>query len=229
MAAEGSRFHLAVFNRGVLKEKAGSESNKEFVFALAPVMQIAEKSKGFVWRFVSTRDKQYDQTYQDVDVQFPGVALLNLSLWESMEDLKHFMYKSGHAAYYSRRHEWFHRDAKNEAGDLPPKAPNKAPHHVLWWVPAGSKPPNFEDAIKKCQHWVDHGDTEEAFTMRHPFPSPDGKHVPHCPGSSSSRRSGDRVEERAISTKSPLTSILRIALVLGAGAFLVRSFKSGVK
>lgn len=229
MTTESAGYHLAVFNRGVLKDKAGSDSNKEFVDALAPVMQIAEKSKGFVWRFVSTRDKQSDQAYQDVDEQLPGVALMNLSLWESMEGLKHFMYKSGHAAYYSRRREWFHADAKNEAGDLPPRAPSKAPHHVLWWVPAGSKPPTFEDAINKCQYWVDNGDTAEAFTMRHPFPSPDGKHVPHCVGSSSAHLPEGRSVERERSNKSAFIGYIGLALILGLGATFLRYLKPNSK
>jgi hypothetical protein len=232
--SNSATWHLAVFNRGMLQEKAGSESNQEFIAALAPVMQIAEKSKGMVWRFRSPTDGPNDKEYKDIDLQFPGMALLNLSVWESMDDLKHFMYKSGHAAYYKRRREWFEVDAKNASGDLPPKAPNNAPHHVLWWIPAGSTPPSFEDAIEKCTRLVEHGETAEAFTMRRPFPSPDGRQiVPTCPGSLAVRKAAANVSQseptRAVSS-GPSSNLrphlLLAAMVVGASLAVCKALKT---
>eukprot|EP00928_Gymnodinium_smaydae_P064294 TRINITY_DN4767_c0_g1_i1.p1 TRINITY_DN4767_c0_g1~~TRINITY_DN4767_c0_g1_i1.p1 ORF type:complete len:183 (+),score=18.15 TRINITY_DN4767_c0_g1_i1:163-711(+) len=132
-------------------------------------MQIAESSKGFVWRFKSGVHGPKDVFYKDIDVKFPGMALLNLSVWESLDDLRHFIYKSAHSAYYRRRKEWFHEDT----GDLPPKGECPlAPHHVLWWIPAGSPPPTFADATERCEHLLQHGETSYAFTMRKPFSCP---------------------------------------------------------
>lgn len=165
----GPTFHLAVYNRALFKDPMNSDKNKEFVASLGPVMQIAEKSKGFIWRFRSGVDGPGDPDYQEVDRLFPGLALLNLSIWETVSDLRHFIYKSGHSAYYRRKTEWF----EEESGDLPPKAPCPfAPHHVLWWVPAGGPPPTFADAASRCEHLLRHGDTAEAFTLKRPFPPP---------------------------------------------------------
>mmetsp|Transcript_81359 Transcript_81359/g.143589 ORF Transcript_81359/g.143589 Transcript_81359/m.143589 type:complete len:228 (+) Transcript_81359:81-764(+) len=162
------KYYLAVFNRGLLKAPMSTDVNKEFIASLGPVMAIAESQKGFVWRFRSGTDGPKDESYKEVDSQFPGLALLNLSLWESVDHLRHFLYKSGHAPYLRRKKEWFYEDN----GELPPVAPASAPHHVLWWHPAGAEPPDFHMAMLKCSQLLEHGPSPEAFTVRNPFSPP---------------------------------------------------------
>ena len=49
--------------------------------------------------------------------------LINMSVWEPIEALFEFVYRSAHTGFMVRRREWFER-------------PNEA-YQVLWWVPAG--------------------------------------------------------------------------------------------
>ena len=52
--------------------------------------------------------------------------LINMSVWESIESLGDYVYRTDHAAYLRRRREWFER--------------LKDVIVALWWIPAGSLP-----------------------------------------------------------------------------------------
>jgi len=52
--------------------------------------------------------------------------LFNLSVWESVEHLGEYVYRSAHVEILRNRHEWF---SKFEASYL-----------ALWWVPVGHRP-----------------------------------------------------------------------------------------
>ena len=67
--------------------------------------------------------------------------IVNMSVWESIEDLAAFVYRSGHVDVMRRRREWFE--------------PMK-PYMVLWWVPAGQLP-TVEEAKERLAHLRDHG------------------------------------------------------------------------
>ena len=50
------------------------------------------------------KDGPGDKRYQELSALHPGDrALLNMSVWESVGDLKHFTFKSGHAPYLRRK------------------------------------------------------------------------------------------------------------------------------
>jgi hypothetical protein len=86
----------------------------------------------------------------------PGM-LFNLSVWESMEALYAYTYKSQHAQMMQRRREWF--------GTM------NGPNYVLWWIPAGELP-TLEEAKRRIAYLTEHGPSEHAFTFKQPFPSP---------------------------------------------------------
>src|SRR5262249_7166063 len=53
--------------------------------------------------------------------------MVNMSVWEDLESLREFVYRSGpHLDFMRRRRAWFH--------------PMTVPYMVLWWVPAGHIP-----------------------------------------------------------------------------------------
>ena len=52
--------------------------------------------------------------------------MVNMSVWESVEALRAFVYGDAHAAVLRRRREWFERLGE--------------PETALWWVPAGRMP-----------------------------------------------------------------------------------------
>ncbi len=105
------KHHVAVLNAALLKRALTDEENAEFTAALPHVMGLAEGSKGFCWRFSSSSEEgKKDERYQELSRHHTGDrALLNLSVWKSVGDLKHFMFKSGHAPYMRRKKVRFQR------------------------------------------------------------------------------------------------------------------------
>ena len=83
----------------------------------------------------------------------------NMSVWESVDALKHFMYKSGHASYLRRRAEWF----QQQDGLI----------NVLWWIPAGEIP-TLDDAVRRLRHLEAHGPSQVGFDFRTILDPPDG-------------------------------------------------------
>src|SRR5581483_2783295 len=80
--------------------------------------------------------------------------LLNMSVWESIEALRQYVYKTAHAEMLRHRHEWFERFAGS--------------YVALWWVPVGHRP-SIDEAKKRIAHLDEHGPTEFAFTFKSTF------------------------------------------------------------
>jgi hypothetical protein len=79
---------------------------------------------------------------------------VNLTVWESIDALADFTYRTGHVDLLRRRREFF---------EVPTE-----PILCLWWIPEGTIP-TVEDAIRRLQHLREHGPAPEAFTFRHRF------------------------------------------------------------
>jgi Domain of unknown function (DUF3291) len=145
-------FHIAQLNIGRIRGPIDSPIMAEFVALLDPVNAVADASPGFVWR-LQTEDGNATavRPYEDDSIA------VNMSVWESIDDLAAFVYRSGHVDVMRRRREWF----------VPIK-----PYMVLWWVPAGELP-TIEEAQERLDHLRVHGPTPYAFTFKACFPSPD--------------------------------------------------------
>jgi hypothetical protein len=124
--------------------------------ALDEINALAAASPGFVWRF-QTEDGNATavRPFDDDSI------LINMSVWESVEALADYVYRSDHTSYLTRRREWFER-----SNDV---------YVVLWWVPAGHRP-TVGEAIERLEHLREHGPSVEAFTFRRVF-TPDGTAV----------------------------------------------------
>lgn len=83
--------------------------------------------------------------------------LINMSVWESLEALMGFVYKSAHSGVLRRRREWF--------------VEYPEPYMALWWVPHGHIPDPME-AWERLEHLRLHGPTPFAFPFRTPFQRP---------------------------------------------------------
>jgi hypothetical protein len=92
-----------------------------------------------------------------VRVRDDELVIVNFTVWESVEALFEFTYRSGHVEMYRRRREWF-------------EAPTGA-YIVLWWVPPGHIP-TVEEADQRLDHLRAHGPTPYAFTFKQRFPPP---------------------------------------------------------
>lgn len=151
-------WHLAQLNIGRLRAPTEDPALAEFMANLDPINALAERTPGFVWRL------QTEDGNATAIRPFPGDDLMaiNLSVWESMEALADYVYRSAHTAFLRRRGEWFER-----LGEA---------YLVLWWIPAGTVP-TVDDALARLEHLRRFGPTADAFTFRRPFPRPGGAAV----------------------------------------------------
>jgi hypothetical protein len=122
---------------------------QDFVARIDALNALADKAPGFVWRL------QSEEGEVSPVATFSGERVLfNLSVWESIEALEAYVYKSNHVAAVQRRAEWFER-------------PTKSPL-VLWWIDAGHIPTEQEAEQRFEMLWRD-GATPAAFTFRTRF------------------------------------------------------------
>ena len=124
----------------------------EFVAALAPINELADRSPGFVWRLqTDDGDSTAIRIFDD------EMLIINMSVWESIDDLANFAYSSEHRNVMRRRRQWFERLADA--------------YLVLWWIDAGTIP-TVIDAQARLERLRRDGPTADAFTFRSPFPAP---------------------------------------------------------
>ena len=97
-----SKAHLAQLNIGRLRCPTDDPRMADFFNNLDLVNALAERSKGFVWRLKDDSDNATNiRPFDD-----PNMAV-NLSVWESIEALEHFVWQTVHKQFYDRRPEWF--------------------------------------------------------------------------------------------------------------------------
>ncbi len=146
-------WHFAQFNIARLQEPLDHPDTAEFVANLDQVNAVAEAAPGFVWRLTddSGLSSSYVRAYDD------PLMIINLSVWESPEQLQDFVYRTAHTSFLRRRREWF---AKMDEAYL-----------VCWWIPAGSVPA-VADAVDRLARLRAEGVSDEAFTLRDLRPAP---------------------------------------------------------
>jgi hypothetical protein len=123
-----------------------------FVDNLEPINAIAESSQGFIWRL---KDESGDATSIQIEGD-PGL-IVNMSVWDGVESLKHFMFKTHHIDFLKRKKEWF--------------IPMTEESYVLWWVAQGHIP-TIEEAMAKLKLLRQNGETPEAFSFKGNFAKP---------------------------------------------------------
>ena len=116
-----------------------------FVEQLDAINALADMAPGFVWR-LQTEDG--DATA--VRVFDDPLLIVNLSVWESVEDLFRFAFDSPHREPLMNRKQWF--------GAL------GRPHSVLWWIPAGHEP-TVDEMKERLDRLRDQGPGPDAFTF----------------------------------------------------------------
>jgi hypothetical protein len=79
---------------------------------------------------------------------------MNMSVWENVEALRNYVYRTVHIELVRQRQEWFEAFASN--------------YLALWWVPAGHKP-GIDEAKKRIAHLDAYGPTEYAFNFKTVF------------------------------------------------------------
>lgn len=147
-----SRWQLAQVNVGTLVGPEGDPRVQRFFDQLDAVNAIAEATPGFVWRL-----KGNGNNATDINPTPDARFVLNISVWESVEALMAFAYRSGHAGVLAERTAWFE--------------PHATQHMALWWVPAGTQP-GMEAGLARLWLLDRYGPTPEAFTFRTRFGPP---------------------------------------------------------
>jgi hypothetical protein len=151
-------YHLAQVNVGRLVAPIDSPELADFVANLEPINALGDASPGFVWRLQTDAG---DATA--VPVLDDAEMIVNLTVWESVEALADFAYRSDHKDFLRRRREWF--------------VPMDEAYLALWWVPAGHTP-TVPEAEERLLHLRAHGPTAYVFTFRDRFPAPSGIQAP---------------------------------------------------
>jgi hypothetical protein len=147
-----AQYQLAQLNIVTMKEPLESPAMADFVANLDRIYALAEHSPGFVWRL---KDEEEEAAGMRL---FGEGILINMSVWENIEALRDYAFKSAHVEMWRRRREWF--------------IPMTEAYAVLWWVPA-SQYPTVVEAKEKLMQLRQNGPTSQAFTFREAFAAPD--------------------------------------------------------
>jgi hypothetical protein len=146
------RFQLAQANVATMRAALEDPVMEGFRSQLDRINALADASPGFVWRLQTDAGNATGiRAYEDERILF------NMSVWESIEALHTYVYRSDHAGPLRSRREWF--------------VPTQGPTVVLWWVPAGHVP-TIEEAKERFALLQARGPGREAFTFRAPYPPP---------------------------------------------------------
>ncbi|HJW94181.1 MAG TPA: DUF3291 domain-containing protein [Thermoanaerobaculia bacterium] len=144
------KYQLAQVNIARMKAPLDSPVMEGFVTRLDEINALADRADGFVWRLqTDAGNATYLRPYDDERILF------NMSVWESVETLKNYVYRTAHAELLKGRRNWFEQFAGVFA--------------ALWWVPAGHLP-GIDEAKTRLAHLEEHGPTQFAFTFKQLFP-----------------------------------------------------------
>lgn len=126
---------------------------EDFVNGLDEINALADSSPGFRWR-LQDADGASATSIRAFDDE---LVLINMSTWESIDELKEFVFNTVHREFLRRRREWF-----GALGEL---------YAAMWWVPAGHRPDEAE-GIARLETLRELGPTAEAFTFKNRFGAP---------------------------------------------------------
>jgi hypothetical protein len=145
-----SAYRLAQINLARMVAPIDSPKLADFVAQLADINALADRSPGFVWRLQSAAgDATAIRAFDD------PLVLVNMSVWESVEALHAYVYRSAHSALLRDRKRWFQK--------------YDGPYYALWWIHQGHIP-TIEEGKARLDHLATYGATQHAFWFGEPFP-----------------------------------------------------------
>jgi hypothetical protein len=147
------QWHLAQVNVGRLRAPVDDPVIADFVAGLDRVNALADLAPGFVWR-LQTEDGNATAIRP---VEEDELLAINMSVWESVEALAEFVYRSEHMSFMRRRRDWF--------------APYATSFLALWWIPVGTIQ-TVPEAMARIAQLDRHGPTPAACTFRRRFAPP---------------------------------------------------------
>lgn len=141
-----SEYYIAEINIARMLGPIDSDIMHGFTSRIEEINTLAENSEGFVWRLIDSalEDEHYEHFPED------NMLIFTFSMWESIDDLHNFVYRSEHGTLFKQRNSWFSKIDRH--------------HMVLWYVPKGTIP-TIDQAKAKLAHLDEHGETAHAFTF----------------------------------------------------------------
>jgi ribosomal protein S18 acetylase RimI-like enzyme len=126
---------------------------KEFMDNLDIINALAEHSDGFVWRLKDDENNAISfNPYDDEQV------IINISVWQRIELLENFVFKSLHTDFLRRRKEWFQNFGTIST--------------AMWWIET-ERFPTVIEAVDKLSYLQKNGATDLVFDFKNKFPPPD--------------------------------------------------------
>ncbi len=152
--------HLAQVNLAYARASQDDPLLADFIAHLDAINALAETSPGFIWRYLSDTRDPAQRELNDPRVLF------NLSLWDSIESLHAFTYRSNHARVFAARRKWFDdwKDQVHKVSELGAGTPAVA----LWWIPAGQLP-TPGNGLERLRLLGRLGPGPQTFTFKQPF------------------------------------------------------------
>jgi heme-degrading monooxygenase HmoA len=145
-----TNIHLAQINIGRMKAPLDDPAMAGFMGRLDDLNALADRSAGFVWRLQGAEgNNTYLRPYEDERI------IVNMSVWETVEHLRAYVYSNPHAELLKQRRQWFEQfDGVMMA---------------LWWIPAGHIP-SVDEAKQRLASIEQNGPSAFAFTFKKTFP-----------------------------------------------------------
>ncbi len=145
-------YQLAQLNIAKMRFPLESHKMADFVNNLDRINALADSSDGFVWRLQGDgNDATSLRPFED------DFTIVNMSVWENLENLKNYVYQSAHTDIFKRRAEWFEKVSEAMV--------------VMWWIPTGHVP-TVTESKERLEHLRLNGSSEFAFSFRETFPAP---------------------------------------------------------
>lgn len=144
-----SVYHIAQVNIARLRAPLEHPLLRGFVVRLDEINGLADGSPGFIWRLKTAEgNATYLRPYGDERILF------NMSVWQSVEHLRNFVYRSMHVELIRQRADWFEKF--------------EGAYSALWWVPENHVP-GVDEAKKRLEHLEKNGPTQYAFNFQKVF------------------------------------------------------------
>ncbi|HEX3594081.1 MAG TPA: DUF3291 domain-containing protein [Polyangiaceae bacterium] len=135
--------HIAQINVGRMVAPLADPVMAGFASRLDAINALADAYPGFVWRLRSEAgDATAIRAFDD------PLVLVNMSVWESIDALHAYVYRSDHVALVRDRKKWF--------------VPMSGPYYALWWVAPGHRP-SVQEGKERLECLAAHGPSEHAF------------------------------------------------------------------
>jgi heme-degrading monooxygenase HmoA len=150
-----ARYELAQANVAYALAPHDSPQLAEYMARLDEINQLADRSPGFVWRYLTDSRDPAQREFEDPRVLF------NMSVWDSIDALHAYTYRTAHAEVYAARHQWFANTRAVVGGHA----------LAMWWGRAGERP-TVADAKQRLELIATIGPSERAFTFKQRFARP---------------------------------------------------------